>query len=525
MRRKIPQPNLWEKSLGLVAPKYAAKVYQTRAAFAMASYHGANKTRRSLSGWTKSSGDADADLLPDLAELREASRDLYRNNSIGGAAIDTNVISVVGTGLSLQCTIKRKVLGLEDDAATEWEEKTEAEFGLFIKSCDIQRQLTFYGMQELAFRSSLENGDVLVSTPFLRYPSDTYALKVQLIEADRVNNPNNTADTDTFSGGVERDQNGVVKRYHIATTHPGNAYRHTAEWKAVPARNSRDQQVSWLLYHKLRVGQNRGVPFLAPVIEEIKQLSRMTENEIMRAVVSSLFTVFVKSAEGQGLDLVDLQPETGGSTSDKDFKLGNGNIIDLAEGEEVQFADPKIPNVNFDPFVNAISKQIGARLGIPVEVMLKLFNTSFTAAQAAFLEAWRYFKGKREWLAEYFCQPIYELWLTEAVASGRISAPGFLSGDPLIRAAWLACDWVGDAPGHIREDVAIKSALMRIDGGLSNEAIETTYLTGRDRDPVYQQRLKEVTQRRADNMLAISAGTLPAAEIETTKITPEDGDE
>ena len=94
---------MWERGIAMVAPGYAAKLYRIRAAFNMAaSYHGANKSRRSLSGWSVGGGDADADLLPELDDLRQRSRDLYRNNSIGGAAINTATTSVVGTGLSLQ---------------------------------------------------------------------------------------------------------------------------------------------------------------------------------------------------------------------------------------------------------------------------------------------------------------------------------------------------------------------------------------------------------------------------------------
>jgi len=518
VKNKIPSPTVWERGVALVAPEFAAKLYRTRAAFAMAtSYHGASKSRRSLAGWSVTGGDADADLLPELNELRERCRDLNRNGSIGGAAINTAVTSVVGTGLTLQCRINREILGLGDDTASAWEAHTEAEFRLFVKTCDIQRQLTFYGLQELGFRSCLENGDVLISTPYKKYKNDAYGLKIQLIEADRVSNPNNTADTDTFSGGVERDENGVTKNHHVQTAHPGNAQNKEQKWQQLPAFNSAGQKVSWLLFHKIRIGQNRGVPYLAPVVELLKQASRLTENELMRSVISSLFTVFVKSQDGEGLKLVDTQNETGSTGTDKDFKLGNGNILDLNPNEDVSFADPKIPNVAFDPFFQAIVKQIGARLEIPSEVLTKLFNTSYTAAQAAFLEAWRFFKNKREWLAEGMCQGIYELFLTEAVASGRISAPGFLGGDSLIREAWLGSDWVGDAPGHIRESEAIKAAVMRIDAGLSNESIETMGISARDWESVYRQRKKEINQRRADGMLSTSSTTLAAAELEEAK--------
>jgi capsid protein len=49
----------------------------------------------------------------------------------------------------------------------------------------------------------------------------------------------------------------------------------------------------------LRINQARGVPYLAPVIEALKQLDRYTESEIMAAVVNSFFAVFIKSKLGR----------------------------------------------------------------------------------------------------------------------------------------------------------------------------------------------------------------------------------
>ncbi len=50
-----------------------------------------------------------------------------------------------------------------------------------------------------------------------------------------------------------------------------------------------------------RPGQRRGVPVLAPVIEALKQLGRYTDAELVAAVVSGLFTVFVKQKRQKGL--------------------------------------------------------------------------------------------------------------------------------------------------------------------------------------------------------------------------------
>ena len=46
------------------------------------------------------------------------------------------------------------------------------------------------------------------------------------------------------------------------------------------------------------------------------------------------------------------------------------------------------------------------------------------------LEAWEAFKMRRKWFVDDFCQPVYEMFLAEAVALGRINAPRLLHGPP-----------------------------------------------------------------------------------------------
>jgi len=497
-RSNLPKPSAFEKGLAFIAPAFARKVYGARVAFAMAdTYHGASKTRRAVAGWSTGGGDADADTLPYLEDLRERSRDLVRNSAVGGAAIVTKTTAVVGTGLTLQANVNRDTLkariGLTDEQLDEWERTTEAEFKLWGKCPDIEDKLTIYEIQELAFRSVLENGDLLITTPYKLRPKQAYGLKIQMIEADRVCNRDNTADTETKSGGVNRDSDGATISFDVLTTHPGRRFHSVRKWTTVKANGADGRRNAWLLFHKVRIGQTRGIPDLAPVIEVIKQLSNYTDSTALSAVIQSLFTVFIETPDSESLDL----------PTEKNFdqEMGHGNIVELNEGEKVQFAAPSQPGGNFDPFVMALTRQIGARLEIPFEVLMKHFTASYSASRAALIEAWRYFMGRREWLANNLCLPLYELFLTEAVFLGRISAPGFLNGDPIIREAWLGADWVGDAPGQIDEGKAVDAAKKRIDAGFSNEAIETTALTGRDWDNVYRQRKKEIETRRNDDML------------------------
>lgn len=257
--------------------------------------------------------------------------------------------------------------------------------------------------------------------------------------------------TRRLPGGVQRDSVGAPQFYYVSDTHPGN-YRnsHGMKWTPLRAFGERTGRRNVLhLYRKLRVGQTRGIPDLASIIEPLKQLDRYTEAEIMAAVISGMFTVFVKTEDGSGLGPMNPTAEVGGKPSDKDFKMGNGAILDLMPNESVETANPGRPNTAFDPFVLAILRQIGTALELPFEILIKHFTSSYSAARAAMLEAWKYYSTRRDWLATSLCQPVYEAWLNEAVARGRIVAPGFLNGDPSIKKAYLGARWIGPPRGQI----------------------------------------------------------------------------
>ncbi len=491
--------NLYDRAVRYFDPIKANARLQARVRSSMlgamaGGYVGTSRTDRALSGWQTTIGSPDADILTDLQVLRDRSRWLARNAPLGAGAINTTVTNVVGGGLKIQARIDRAFLRLSDQQADEWEGAVEREFALWGKYCDVQRMLTFGGLQELALRSALESGDVFAVLPYLPKERSPYGLSVQLIEADRVTNPSYKPDSKELAGGVERDPYGAAIAYYIQDRHPGEIYPGgaSATWTKVRAYGDASGRRQVLhLCRMVRPGQVRGVPFLAPVIRELKQISRYTDAELMAAVISGMLTVFVKSELGDS-PLAPMSPteETGAAAGDADIKLGNGAVVGLAPGEDVSTVNPQRPNAQFDPFVVAIVRQIGLCLEIPYEVLVKHFTASYSAARAALLEAWKFFMGRRLWLAESFCQPIYEAWLEEAIANDRIPAPGYLS-DPLIREAYCRADWIGPSKGMINEKDEVEAAVIRIQHRLSTLDRETAELMGGDWEANVLQQQKE----------------------------------
>lgn len=172
------------------------------------------------------------------------------------------------------------------------------------------------------------------------------------------------------------------------------------------------------------------------------------------------------------------------------YELGAGTMVNLQNGEGVEFADPSRPNTAFDTFVDSIVKQVGTALEIPYELLVKHFSASYSASRAALLEAWKMFRMRRFWLASDFCQPIYEEWLTEAVAKGRIYAPRFFD-DPIIRNAYCKAEWHGPSQGQIDPLKEVNAATKRIEEGLSTRQKEAAELTGTDFNVNINQRIKE----------------------------------
>jgi capsid protein len=115
------------------------------------------------------------------------------------------------------------------------------------------------------------------------------------------------------------------------------------------------------------------------------------------------------------------------------------------------------------------------------------------------------FRTRRQWMAKEFCQPIYEEWLSQAVASGRIKAPGFFL-DPAIRRAWSRAEWHGPAPGQIDPLKEVDAAGKRIELGLSTRERETIELTGGD----FDQNLKQLAREKTLMEQAGISQTIPA---------------
>lgn len=507
---------------------------------------GASYAKKALKGFLASSGSPAEDIDANNYTLRQRSRMLYMAAPVAAAALKRQRTNIVGAGLRLKPTIDRETLGLSQEQAEAWQRKVQAEFNLWAnrkQACDATGVNNFYGMQQLVALSWPMSGDVFAlvkrDTPTTLEP---YSLRLHILEADRVRTPQDGEAKGVFSNpllnglttkklengntihdGVEVDKSGKIVAYHIANTYPYQFGADPAEFVRVQAYGESTGLPNILhIMDTERPEQYRGVPYLAQVIEPLLQTRRYTEAEITAAIVQSFFTAFVKT-EG-GASEIPFN-EVGGdgvqevSRDPNEYEMGPGTMNILEPGEDVTFGSPTHPNTGFDTFMRAMFEQVGACLEIPADLLMMSFNASYSASRAALLEAWKGFRMRRNWLTDDFCRPVYELWLTEAVARGRISAPGFLT-DPIIRQAYLSSEWIGPSQGQLDPTKEVQAAVMAIENGLSNHEAEAEKLNGSqfsanvDKLAVENERLKSATGGKAVN-------TAPPAQ----EPPPDDGGE
>lgn len=501
---------LIDKAIAAVSPERALRRSVARRRLEILnsgySHHGASGVKKGLIGWIITGGSPDEDIVDNLTKLRERSRDLFMGMPIATGAIKTIRTNVIGPGLRLNASIDYEFLGMTSDEADAWEINVEREFRMWADSpnCDVGRRMTFGQIQGLALMSALMSGDVFATMPVMERVGSVYDLRIALIEGDRISNPSPVPPGKNIRGGIEINQYGEAVACYIEKDHPLSRSRMgKREWDRVEfyGKETGRRNVLHICQDWERPEQRRGVPLLAPVIETLKQLGRYTDAELMAAVVAGMFTVFVKSnAPESPLGQVVPPSQQVDYDDHNSYELGNGAIIGLGDNEDITIANPSRQNTSFDLFVTSICRQIGVALEIPYELLVKHFTASYSASRAALLEAWKMFKMRRGWMVQSFCQPVYEEWLSEAVAKGRIHAPGFFD-DPVIRAAWCGAEWYGPSQGHLNPLQEANAAKVRIEEEISTREREAAEFSGQSWEDIHPVRAREEDARRKDKTI------------------------
>jgi lambda family phage portal protein len=472
-----------------------------KAAIGDTAYAGASYCRKQLSNWWPIRSPADIEIIPELGTLVARARDLDRNNGVAAGGFQSLNDNVVGTGLRLAPSPDYRAMGRTIEWAEEWSRTVESAWKTWAETtaCDAAGVQNFHGMTQLVFRSSLENGEALALPLWLERTGTPFKTCVQLIDTDRLTNPGNQFWFSKYlRGGIEIDDYGKPLAYYIQQMPENLTFlsytpfygSSTYLWERIPAETPWGRKRVLHMYQKLRVDQTRGVPILAPVIEQFRMLDAYQRTELQSSIVNALVAGVIETP----LDPAALAEMMGGdpnqylaAKSEYRVQLEGGSMIPLYPGDKLTPFTPARPPGTFPAFVEAVLRQIGTAVGMPYELVLKDFSkTNYSSARAALLEAWRFFYSRRGWLAFQWAQPVYELWLEEAVNAGIIEAPDFYA----LRQFYARAKWIGPGRGWIDPVKEAEAAELRVQGYFSTLEMECAE-QGLDWNEVLEQRALE----------------------------------
>jgi len=403
-----------------VAPIWTLKRERARRVaelLAQRHYEAASAGRRT-EGWHRSSGDANAAIGPNLARLRDAARDLVRNNGYAESAVATIADQTVGTG----------IVATSVPPSQRWERAWQA--WAETTACDADGRHDFYGLQKLVMATVVESGEALVRRRRRRTDDGLpLPLQLQVLEPDHLDTTKTTAlrEGGEVLQGVEFDALGRRVAYWLFPRHPGAA-GHTFGSKLLsPSRRVPASEVLHIFKGR-RPGQVRAASWFAPVLLRFKDFDDYEDAQLIKQKTGALLSVITSDTDGSGLAPALGKPVTG-TDADGDSQpidmLEPGAIINVPPGRSIEVVQP--PRIGeYADFVEVTLRGIATGLGVTYEDLTGDYtDLPYSAARMSRL---RHFARIQDWrwrmLIPQFCDPVWA-WATEAgeLALGMATSP------------------------------------------------------------------------------------------------------
>ncbi|SQC51328.1 phage portal protein, lambda family [Klebsiella pneumoniae] len=378
--------------------------------------------------------------------------------------------------------------------------------------CDVERKLTVPQMLRLGFRHKLIDGDAV---SVLEYRLDRlgrgkgrYATTVQIVDPDRLSNPQQNFDMPNIRGGVEIDADGAPVAYHFREAHIGDWWSgaKTMTWRRIP------RETAWGRPHVVhdfdheRGAQHRGNGILTPVIQRLKMLVKYDESELEAAILNAIFAAYIESpydpemvqaALGENFDDTSLGAYQDGRIEfhkDRRLTLQNGARMPIMyPGEKINTVNAARPYSNFEVFESAVLRNFSSGTGLsPQQVTQDWSDVNYSSARSSLLEAWKTLTRRRDDFATGFAQPILTAFVEEVHDNEDLplptNAPDFVDA----RAAYSRARWMGPGRGWVDPVAEKKGAILGLDAGLSTLEIEVGENVGEDWEEILDQRQREI---------------------------------
>ncbi|MCG8357611.1 MAG: phage portal protein [Kiloniellales bacterium] len=422
--------NWLDRVIASVVPGYAMRRLAARVAMQELAglgerrYEAARRGRRT-EGWMAPGTSANAEIGPQLATLRNRSRELGRNNPMAARIFSIVPAKMVGTGI----TPRAEGLG------SRVKQRSRDEWQRFSDNCDPQGLQDWPGIQQSAARTVMESGAALLR--FLPRPNVGPAetpLQVRVLEPDYIDlgRTQRLNDGGAIIQGVEFDAEGRRRAYWLFDEHPGDSFGLNLAGGLGGADRgfggfvSRrvDAEFVRAVFDIRRPGQVHGVPWLAPAAVKMRDVDDLEEARLVKKKIESCFVAFVHKSDPSS-------PLAAGTTTDSKQrrieKVSPGMINYLGPDEQVTFGEPKSSEGDTEWLImqmHAIAAAAGATYSMATG---DLRRANYSNTRAGNLDFWALLDGWQHlMLIPQLCRPTWAMLDRLLLGLGRrqASIPG-----------------------------------------------------------------------------------------------------
>jgi len=472
----------------------------------------------------------------DYHSLRIRSWQSYLESETAQTIIRRLDIWVIGKGLKLQSEPETRVLKLEGINLDKerFSQEAEARFNLWrrTKSADYRGMKSLDKLSSIAFKNAKIGGDILVVLRLDKKDNPT----VQLIDGAHIQSP--VYGTEGFpqtlpngyqiKNGIEVDQDGQHVAYWVKQGLLGTP-------KRIAARGEKTGMLmAWMVYGlDYRLDNMRGMPLLTAVLETIAKLERYKEATLGSAeeqakialqVVHNVNSTGTNPFANNILKAHDADAQATGKDSEGKELATNIALTTKKQafnnppGSEVKPLNPSTGQNVFKDFYSAYTDSTCATVGIPPNVAMQKYDTSFSSARAA-LKDWEnsLFVERDDWTKQFY-QPIYDFWLYIQILLGKINAPGYLlakkKGNNEVIDAYNSCRFVGVGVPHIDPLKEVKAEREKLGSAgahlpLTTQEAATEALGGGEANSNTMQYARELEEAETLEIPVTIAGNNP----------------
>jgi capsid protein len=278
-------------------------------------------------------------------------------------------------------------------------------------------------------------------------------LKVQLIPATRIGNPNDQGgNSENYFEGVIVDDFGVPTAYRI--------YRVTREGvyfgaEDVPAANFAHY------YDPFRVDQYRGVTDFHAAIQTARMLHEILQAEKAGVRFASQQAALVFTDRGTANSRNLFTPSPANTLPNGQVQKNElsevGMIKYLGQADRVETM-PARPSTAFTGFVEHLMHELSIAVGIPQGVLFGTQNYKGPSVRAEFAAADRVFARHQGVLTDKVLDPIKNAVILDGIARGEIPSPATQDGETPVQALKRATRGEWRFPPKLSIDVGRDSA-------------------------------------------------------------------